>query len=144
METGSKLYLWIGQSCSEAFCRDVFGARGGAGAGALALNTPLPRIQGGRANTLALRRLWGFVRGIGARRALAGTASGELPLAVVVPGDGAGREEVGYALVEDRMPGSGPASASSTTPASPTNARSYVEVLCAIHSAISASISANA
>jgi hypothetical protein len=143
VETGSKLYLWVGGGCSEAFCRDVFGAARG-GAGALALGTPLPRIQGGRANTLALRRLWGYVRGIGARRALAGTASGELPLQVVVPGDGAGREEVGYALVEDRMPGSGPASASSTTPASPTNARSYVEVLCAIHSAISASISAHA
>lgn len=62
---------------------------------------------------------------------------------VVVPSDGAGKEEVGYALLEDRMPGAGPAATSSTTPSNPTNARSYVEVLCAIHSAITASINAN-
>ena len=143
IETASKLYLWLGPGVAEAFCASVFGCAAGTPAALLPLGLPLPRVQPGRPNSVPLRRLWGFIRGVSARRVLGGTAAGELPVHVVVPSDGAGKEEVGYALLEDRMPGAGPAATSSTTPSNPTNARSYVEVLCAIHSAITASINAN-
>ena len=146
IETAHRLYLWVGPGVSEAWVGAVFGRA--VAPGQLPLGLALPRLGGSSGQqqppSAALRRLWGYVRGISARRCLGGTSSGgELPLSVVVPGDGAGREEVGYALLEDRLPGSGPVAQSSSAVCLPSNARSYVEVLCAIHSSITASLSAH-
>jgi len=70
---------------------------------------------------------------------LAHTAATELPVTVFVPSDPNGKLELGIqAFIEDRLPGTG-ASASSAG----SSARSYVEVLCAIHTAIQQKLTNN-
>ena len=138
LETTKRILVLIGANTPLATLRDLFNLEAGVtSATSLPARPPLPR----KPNPTS-QRLWAAITCICARRILACTASTELPVTVIAPGDPTGKGEVCEALVEDRLPGTG-ASASSAGPNAPSNARSYVEVLCAIHSAIQQQLTNN-
>ena len=108
LESAAGLYLHVGIDADEELLGGLFGPRISA-ATQLEPGIPLPQLT----SALSLR-VWTIIAAIRARR------PPYLPLAVVVPMDAEGRERFGSLLAEDRL---GPA-------------RSYVDLLCSMHSAI--------
>jgi protein transport protein SEC24 len=108
LEHRTGLYLIIGSDSDEDTFRDLFGS-GVPGPAALPPGTPLPLLD-----SEASMRLWSMMAAIRSRR------PPFLPVVVVAPSDTPLRELVATYMAEDRV----------------GSARSYVDLLCHVHTAI--------
>lgn len=104
----SGLYLIVGSESDEETFRDTFGG-GVPTPSALPPGTPLPALD-----TDASMRLWTIISAVRARK------PPHQGVSVVAPGDAPLRDFVGTLLAEDRV----------------GSARSYVDLLCHVHTAI--------
>jgi protein transport protein SEC24 len=104
----SGLFLIVGSDMDEGVFAEWFGGAIPAPA-ALPPGTPLPLLDSDMSY-----RLWTVITAIRARR------PPFLPVTVVAPSDGPGREAVAALMAEDRA----------------GSARSYVDLLCSVHTAI--------
>ena len=121
LEAAAGLWLWVGADVDEEIGTELWGQEAWKHGGPL---HPLPR-----ARTEWSLRVWTIIEAIRARR------PPYLPLTVVGPRDGAGgaageaaRDRFAAQLVEDRV----------------GSARSYVDLLCSIHTSIQARMAAAA